>query len=81
MSLALVFPRSVFSDLTDLDKAEVEKSPNGYILTLRGGDASEGYLVKIEFDAMRVRRRSVFTGEEPDKLVQETTYYRVILGR
>ena len=76
----LFVPRSVFCDLADLINAEVRIEQNKSILTLIGGDASESYIVKIEFDKDRIKRRSLAPGEAPNEPLQETTYHEVIIG-
>ena len=68
-------PRSAFADLADLTEAEIHAVQEMYTLVLEGGDASESYKVKIEFNARGVLRREVFAGEFPDKPIQETIYH------
>lgn len=77
---ALFVPRSAFSDLADLGNAELEVSEKGSVLTLYGGDASESYIAKVEFNASRVKRRTLASGMSPSKPLQETIYYVVTLG-
>jgi hypothetical protein len=75
----LFVPRSVLCDLADLNTAEVRIEQNKSILTLTGGDASESYIVKIEFDKDRIKRRSLAPGEGlPNEPLQETIYHKVI---
>jgi hypothetical protein len=76
----LFVPRSVFCDLADLNKAEIKASESQSILTLYGGDASESYIAKIEFDATQVKRRTLSSGMSPDKPLQETIYHIVVVG-
>ncbi len=76
----LYIPRSVFCDLSDLNRAEVKAGEKGAVLMLYGGDASESYVVKIEFDEDEVKRRILSSSMSPDKPLQETTYYMQILG-
>ena len=76
----LFIPRSVFSDLADLNSAEVKANDNGVVLTLYGGDASESYIVKIAFDAEKVKSRILSSAMSPDQPLQETTYYVQVLG-
>jgi hypothetical protein len=73
-------PRSVFCDLADLNTGEVKIRQKEAILMLIGGDASESYIVKIEFDAEQIKRRVTTSGMLPDQPLQETTYHRRILG-
>jgi len=76
---ALFIPRSVFCDLADVGAASLHTTGKGWVLTLTGGDASESYGVTIEFDATAVHRRTLTAAEAGQKL-QETNYYRVVLG-
>lgn len=76
----LFVPRSAFADLADLNTAEVTAAKEGWILTLDGGDASEGYIVKIDFNKIRVTRRTMSSGTQPNKPLQETRYNIVIEG-
>lgn len=76
----LFVPRSAFADLADLNKAEIKVAKSGWVLTLDGGDASEGYIVKIYFDATRVERRALSSGTEPNRPLQVTTYNVVVEG-
>jgi hypothetical protein len=75
----IIVPRSVFCDLADLNTAEIRIEQKESILTLNGGDASESYIVKIEFDAERVKRRCLSSSMAPGKLLQETIYSLQIL--
>jgi len=77
---SLFVPRSAFSDLADLNNAEIEVAKNGWILRLGGGDASETYIVRILFDGTQVKRRTVSSGTLPNKPMQETIYHRVVEG-
>ena len=70
-------PRSVFVDLADLNTAELLAGKEDEILRLSGGDGSEGYVVKIVFNANRVKRRTVASGTEPNQPLQ-TTIYNVV---
>jgi hypothetical protein len=72
-------PRSVFCDLADLNWAEIRIGQKESTLTLTGGDASESYIVKIEFDAKQVKRRRTWSALIPDKPSEETIYHRLIL--
>ncbi|HZF06539.1 MAG TPA: hypothetical protein VE932_19550 [Patescibacteria group bacterium] len=49
------------------------------VLTINGGDASESYVVKIEFDSKRVRRKIVASRAMPDRPTEITTYYMPVL--
>ena len=77
---ALFIPRSTFSDLADIYRAEIKSAGKGSVLRLDGGDGSEGYIVKIEFDATHVKRRTLASGTLPTKPLQETRYYTIVEG-
>lgn len=70
----ILVPRSVFCDLSDINKAEVKIGQKKAILLLSGGDASESYVVKIEFDSKRVRRKISSSGEFHDEPSAEIIY-------
>lgn len=73
----ILVPHSVFCDLADLNTAEIRIDQKESILTLNGGDASESYIVRIEFDTDRVKRKRLASSIAPDKLLQETIYHIV----
>ena len=74
-------PRSTFCDISDLNTAEVKIiEENKSILTLIGGHELGSYIVKIEFDKDRIKRRSLIDPELPDKPNQITIYYRRTAG-
>ena len=75
---SIFVPRSVYSDLADINKAKLVAGPNSYILILHGGDASESYKVVINFTRERIISREVWS-EEAGKKTQETKYFRVVL--
>ena len=72
---------SVFSDLRGLNRAKVFIEGEKAILLLDGGDAAEGYYVKVDFDEKHVIRRTVYDASSmrPDVISQETIYYQVVL--
>lgn len=72
----LFVPRSAFADLADLNDATISATKKGWVLTLDGGDASEGYIVKITFGANEVMLRTLASGMSPDQLLQKTIYYQ-----
>jgi hypothetical protein len=76
----LFVPRSVFADLADLNKAEVTAAEKGLTLKLYGGDASEGFILTVEFDSNRIKRRILSSGMAPDRMLQETKYFVVEFG-
>ena len=76
----LYVPRSVFCDLADLTAAELTAGQKTSTLTLYGGDASEAYIVKVEFDTTAVKRRTLSSRLSPNEPLQETIYHAVVLG-
>jgi len=74
----IIVPRSVFSDLADLNDGEIRIGRKESVLTITGGDASESYIAKIRFNSKRVTGLYLFDGESGKKL-QETTYYQVVV--
>lgn len=71
-------PRSAFCDLADLSNATINEVKKSFVLSLEGGDASESYVVKIEFDSKHVINRKMYDGESKE-LLQETTYHQVVI--
>jgi hypothetical protein len=67
----LFVPRSAFCDLADLNYAEIEVDQKASFLRLGGGDASEAYRAKIEFDATGVKRRTLSSDTEPNQPLQK----------
>jgi hypothetical protein len=70
----LYVSRSVFSDLADLNKAEIRADKDSATLILDGGDAS---VLKVSFNAKRVKSRTLIAGEF-DAVVEKTTYFQVV---
>src|SRR5438093_5398178 len=68
-------PGSVFCDLVLPSRAELGVRPGISVLTIRGGDASASYIVRIEFDSDRVKRTTFASSLIPDKPLQITTFY------
>ena len=75
----ITVPRSAFCSLADLNGADVRLGQKEAVLTIKGGDASESYFVKIRFNRERVTGLSLFGGESGKKS-EETTYYNVVVG-
>jgi hypothetical protein len=71
----LFVPRSVFADLSWVTAAEVAASKSSGRLTVRGGDASESYFVRIEFDTQALRSRSLYSSLIPNAPMQQTRYF------
>lgn len=76
----LFVPRSTFADLVDVRKADITFVARRGVLRIQGGDASEAFEVKIEFDKSAVRRRALFDSMNPKTPLQETNYYLRVLA-
>lgn len=76
----LFIPHSVGCNLADLNRVGVEASGEGAVLTLYGGDASESYIMKIEFDGSGVRRKILSSAMSSDQPLEDTTYHIQVLG-
>lgn len=69
----LFVARSVYADLADVNSAVLHKEKDSFVLTLVGGDASEGYTVNVIFDESLVRKRELISSET-GQVMQETIY-------
>jgi hypothetical protein len=76
---AIFVPRSAFCDLSDLIKIELDMIGGHLVLTVFGGDASEAYEAKIEFDTGKVTRRVMASAMDVDQPTEITTYYETSL--
>lgn len=71
---------SVFCDLFDVQVAELRLEGEKGLLIVEGGDASESFWVKIEFDRKRVKRRTSGSGEMPGQIGTEFIFHELIQG-
>jgi len=69
----LFVPRSVFADRADAGSMSLTSISGLNVLTIVGGDAAEGYFLKVYFDAERVKKRELYDAES-NSLLQTTTY-------
>lgn len=60
-------------------EAELRLGKPVSVLTITGGDTSAAYVVQVEFDTERVRRKLGFSAVIPGKPVEVTTYYVVTM--
>ena len=67
-------PLSAFSDLANAEEVAVQPTKNGYMLVIKGGEASTAYQAELEFDGEFLLRRKVFHREFPTVAWEETTY-------
>jgi hypothetical protein len=73
-------PRGAYADLGDIFSAELTMSNGLFVLTLRGGDASEAYIAKLEFNKDRVIRRSLYSAEDATHPVEVSQFFMVSSG-
>ncbi len=73
-------PRGAYADLGDIFTAELTTSNGLSVLTLRGGDASEAYIAKLEFNKDRVIRRSLYSAEDTAHPVEVSQFFMVSSG-
>jgi hypothetical protein len=66
---------SVLADLIEPDKASVALENGEFVLTIRGGDGSTSYFVRIYFNEKLVYRRSSYSPLCPNEPTAETTYW------
>ena len=72
-------PHSAYADLLNARQAEISVGGKSPTLILRGGDGSESFVARIEFDKTTVKRRAVFNALQTGEAVEETTYNRRVL--
>jgi hypothetical protein len=71
---AIFVPRSVFSDLSDVTTVQIDPIGDHFAIVALGGDASEAYEAKIEFDSTRVIRRVVASAMDSSNPAEITNY-------
>jgi hypothetical protein len=74
----LFVPRSSFCSFSDLNFVKLQLTKKGYVLTLEGGDASEGYIGRIVFNHKRVISRAVSSALAPNYILEETIYKKQV---
>jgi hypothetical protein len=57
----------------------VTREETANLLSIRGGDGAEGYIVRVYFDAKVVRRRTLASLLMPDKPTEDTRHTRRVL--
>lgn len=75
----LFVPTSVFADLIDPIDASVSVKGRQMVLVITGGDGSEGYVVRVYFDATGVHRRTLSSLMMPDEPLEDTRYWQRVL--
>lgn len=77
---ALFIPRSAYCGLSDLSTAQIQIGGDLSVLIVHGGDASESYIARIEFDSAQVKRRTLFSALSEKQPLEETIYHLVEVG-
>lgn len=70
-------PRGAYADLGDIFNAELTTTNGLFVLTVRGGDASEAYIAKLEFNKDRVIRRRLYSAEDAAHPVEVSQFFVV----
>lgn len=70
-------PRGAYADLGDIFSAELTLSNGLFVLTIKGGDASEAYIAKLEFNKDRVIRRTLYSAEDTTHPVEVSQFFMV----
>jgi hypothetical protein len=68
-------PRSLFADLSDLNKAHLTEKEGLFILNITAGDASEAYSAVIKFNNKRIIERSKTDPKNADEVIELTKYF------
>jgi hypothetical protein len=76
----IVVPYSVFADLVWVAHAELKVARPRNLLVISGGDASESYPTRIEFDQIAVRSRRLYSNEDPGGPTEQTQYFSRVLN-
>ncbi|MDR3687735.1 MAG: hypothetical protein P4L46_00030 [Fimbriimonas sp.] len=67
-------PRSVYADLTNVNRLTCRSSGKGCTISIEGGDAASGYVAEVVVKNGKVDRRRVREGEFPENHWEQTTY-------
>jgi hypothetical protein len=70
-------PRGAYADLGDIFSAELAMGNGIFVLTIRGSDASEAYIAKLEFNKDRVIRRTLYSAEDTGHPVEVSQFFMV----
>jgi len=73
-------PRGAYADLGEIFSAELTTRDGLFVLTLQGGDASEAYIAKLEFNKDRVVRRTLYSAEDAAHPVEVSQFFLVSSG-
>lgn len=67
-------PAKAYSDLGNINTAEVKENQHGIVLIVRGGDGSGSYYATFVFIDSKMRKRTVRAEALPDQLWEKTTF-------
>jgi hypothetical protein len=70
----IIVPRSAYADLGDATTAQLSVAHQRLMLTIRGGDASEAYIARIEFNEQRVLERRLYSSEDASHVLEVSQY-------
>ena len=75
----LFIPKSIYSGLFNVSSIRLEPGKILSTLSMEGGDASEGYIVKIEFDRSRIKKKSLYSALSESEPLEVIKYFDVTL--
>lgn len=67
-------PAKIYTDLGNIDSAEIRENANAVVLVLRGGEAEAGYYATYVFIEGVVRKRTVRSTLRPDRVWEKTSF-------
>ncbi len=67
-------PPKTYSDLGQINLAEVKENQYGIVLIVKGGEADDSYYATFVFIDGKVRKRTVRSSLLPDQLWEKTTF-------
>ncbi len=70
-------PRVAYADLGDISNVELTMDNGLFVLTIKGGDASEAYIAKLEFNKERVVKRLLYSAEDPARPLEVSQFFMV----
>lgn len=68
-------PAKAYSDLGNLNAAEVKENQHGIVLIVLGGNAAGAYYATFVFIDSKMRKRTVRAKAFPDQLWEKTTFH------
>ena len=67
-------PAKIYTDLGNIQAAEIKENQNAVVLVLRGGKAEAGFYATYVFIEGVVRKRTVRSSSRPDHAWEKTTF-------